>query len=796
MPRPRRAGWKPPQKKKPKQNSCMNGQIQLDKWLVSSNDPASPGVEEPVELGVEYENEDGTVLLEKHQVQKDSVLEAQELIQLAVDGDKERLYEAINQAIQKLYTYPAREGQLEALRHLVYLRKDLILIAKTSFGKSMILQAVSLLLAKSITLVILPLDQIGVEQTGYIQKIGGRPCFLNAETISSKLLEEIKAGKVTHILLSPELAISERFHSTVTHPGFRDRLALVVVDECHLVSQWGKAFRTEYARLHLLRSLLPRNVPWFACSATLDEKTLGAVIKGLGFAEDVEVLRKSINRPELLIQTALIPKNAHKKASALRFLFDSDPGQPVLHPSQIPKTLVFFDSKKDAYTATDGCRYWLQHNQQPEYGEANRRSYTPQQALDTVKVFHSCTAQIDKEAMIEELRKPGSESKLRVLMTTEALALGVDLQDIETVVIYRLPKNLQPATLWQRGGRACRSGQKGRIVILADKWVYGDRHQQPIRRRHDAMENELGEEVALADSDGEIEEEADTETLPKRGHLTDKDRRTNLPEFWYNLFNKPGCIRKQFLNFFQEPDEYRDEKASDRCCSNCNAVHQLVDPTRYLYNQLGRKATAADQFITDRLKNWAQDHCAEAFPHGDFEPDGSSILTQDQCLQLARYIQEASLSHLQAQVCDLERILGKWPWSNQFADELLAVLKEAQSAASNGPKETPAKRKRAPDDSSQVSQYSTPALTSASTPESQWQLTPSQTIPGVSQFRSWTPSTTQGFSRIDDWTLSQENPIPSQAKCMEPPSATPARKRQALGQISGNQQRKVGGNKN
>lgn len=53
-------------------------------------------------------------------------------------------------------------------------------------------------------------------------------------------------------------------------------------------------------------------------------------------------------------------------------------------------------------------------------------------------------------------------------MTTEALALGVDLQDIDQVVIYRFPKNLQSATLWQRDGRACRLGQDGKMII----WWY------------------------------------------------------------------------------------------------------------------------------------------------------------------------------------------------------------------------------------------------------------------------------------------------------------------------------------
>src|SRR5580658_3799092 len=173
----------------------------------------------PIQLTFEYESNDG-VILEKQQVNIVSILQAQKLIRDAIGKNKDEQTQAIKEAIQKLYPYYPRQGQIQALRQLVYFRKDLILIAQTSFGKSMILQAVSLLLAKSITLVIIPLDRIGTEQTKYIEDIGGRPCFLNGETFSSGLLEEIKAGKFTHILLSPELAISDKFRQTAIHSSF------------------------------------------------------------------------------------------------------------------------------------------------------------------------------------------------------------------------------------------------------------------------------------------------------------------------------------------------------------------------------------------------------------------------------------------------------------------------------------------------------------------------------------------------------------------------------------------------
>lgn len=127
---------------------------------------------------------------------------AQQEIKHAVSKDENTQSQAIINAIRRLYSYEPYDGQRECLHYLIYQRTDLILIAKTSFGKSMMLQAVSVLIGKSITLVILPLQQTVVEQTQYIERIGGRPCFLNAETITNERLEAIKRGEFTHILIS------------------------------------------------------------------------------------------------------------------------------------------------------------------------------------------------------------------------------------------------------------------------------------------------------------------------------------------------------------------------------------------------------------------------------------------------------------------------------------------------------------------------------------------------------------------------------------------------------------------
>src|SRR5216117_474930 len=56
-----------------------------------------------------------------------------------------------------------RHGQLEAIWRLVYQRGDTILIAKTGYGKTIVLQAVSVITCK-VTIQIVPLSRLGSSQ--------------------------------------------------------------------------------------------------------------------------------------------------------------------------------------------------------------------------------------------------------------------------------------------------------------------------------------------------------------------------------------------------------------------------------------------------------------------------------------------------------------------------------------------------------------------------------------------------------------------------------------------------------
>ena len=161
----------------------------------------------------------------------------------------------------------------------------------------------------------------------------------------------------------------------------------------------------------------------------------------------------------------------------------------------------------------------------------------------------------------------------------------------------------------------------------------------------------------------------------------------------------------------------------------------------------------------------------------NFIPDRSSILSEEECAQLATYIQHVTYSERQyLQAKDVQKILGTWISSNRLAERLVDVLKNAYQAAFMASVRTPAKRKRISNDSTQVSECSSLTWSSTLTPESATQPTPSPDIP----VSPWVDINTPFQSSMD----------------MSPPSTTPVPKRKALSAVSGNRRQMMRGGDN
>ncbi|KAK3380025.1 hypothetical protein B0T24DRAFT_613856 [Lasiosphaeria ovina] len=157
----------------------------------------------------------------------------------------------------------AREGQVKSVARLVFEQADTVLVAATSYGKSAVLYACAALLNK-ITVQIVPLTKLGENQRESIAKDvpGARPIWIDTDTHlkNREIWNEVRDGKYTYVLLSPEQAVSTKFKGVLRDLGFYTKIGLFAIDELYIISEW-REFRPEFTYLYSLRTLLPRVIP-------------------------------------------------------------------------------------------------------------------------------------------------------------------------------------------------------------------------------------------------------------------------------------------------------------------------------------------------------------------------------------------------------------------------------------------------------------------------------------------------------------------------------------------------------
>jgi superfamily II DNA helicase RecQ len=96
-----------------------------------------------------------------------------------------------------------------------------------------------------------------------LQKKGVSAQAINAETLAAATLEgrdiwaEAKTGKYQILLFSPETTASDEFDDLINDECARPRIGYFVVDEIHLVYEWGPEFRPVYTMLATMRARLP-----------------------------------------------------------------------------------------------------------------------------------------------------------------------------------------------------------------------------------------------------------------------------------------------------------------------------------------------------------------------------------------------------------------------------------------------------------------------------------------------------------------------------------------------------------
>lgn len=127
---------------------------------------------------------------------------------------------------------------------------NLFITAPTGSGKSILFQIPALYLADKydlVTIVVSPLIALMNDQVDQLQRERGisiAACINSTMTMEERMaaIQEIHTGKKSLIYLAPELLLTTQLQAFL---GGR-RVGMVVIDEAHTVTSWGRDFRSDY----------------------------------------------------------------------------------------------------------------------------------------------------------------------------------------------------------------------------------------------------------------------------------------------------------------------------------------------------------------------------------------------------------------------------------------------------------------------------------------------------------------------------------------------------------------------
>lgn len=321
-----------------------------------------------------------------------------------------------------------RESQEEAIRHIVEGNGKLLVVQKTGWGKSFVYFIAAKLLRESgagPALLISPLLSLMRNQIAAAEGMGVRAVTINSDNRAEwrSVETQLQNDGVDVLLIAPERLANDDFREQVL-PGIAGRVAMLVIDEAHCISDWGHDFRPDYRRIERTVRNLPANIRILATTATANNRVMDDLVEILG--PDVEVMRGDLNRPSLFLQTFTMSSQVERLAWLAEQL-------AALSGSGIIYTLTV--------RAAEQVTRWLQSC------GLEVKSYTSQSE--------------NREQLEQELL----DNRVKALVATVALGMGFDKPDLAFVIHYQTPGSV--VHYYQQVGRAGRSVDSAYGVLLS-----------------------------------------------------------------------------------------------------------------------------------------------------------------------------------------------------------------------------------------------------------------------------------------------------------------------------------------
>lgn len=365
-------------------------------------------------------------------------------------------------------------GQREAIRaaFLIPAGDTLIVNLPTGSGKSLVGQAPALVRRQDghLTIFVVPTVALAIDQERQMKKYFSKSLSGNRTWplawfggVSTEARTEMRRrmldGTQGILFTSPE-ALTSSLLRTVFEVAKRGMLRYLVIDEAHLITQWGDEFRPAFQALAGLRNSLLRTViadevePFrtLLLSATFTPETIETLATLFGPQERVQMVAAVHLRPE--------PQYWFSRAKS----FDEKTEQTLEALRHAPRPYILYVTKReDAST-------W-------------QKILNSQVGCKRVERFDGSTPDSKRKEIIDAW----IANKLDGVVATSAFGVGIDKGDVRTVIHATIPETMD--RFYQEVGRGGRDGMSSNsLMVFEDSdWELAKSMANPT-----LISNELG----------------------------------------------------------------------------------------------------------------------------------------------------------------------------------------------------------------------------------------------------------------------------------------------------------------
>jgi len=355
--------------------------------------------------------------------------------QLKVENEKPKAaYKNTKQALEAITKTLLPSGsfhpyQHSALNHLLE-GENTLTIMGTGRGKSLIFHTVAAykaLLENKMSIFLYPLRSLITDQYLYLKealsglglnvvRLWGDCSLAEREKIFAALAQ----GQIDIVLTTPEFL----HHNIEAFRVCAQRIGFLVVDEAHHISTAGKTHRPLYASIDKLLPLLGSPLV-MAATATADEKTCNKITSILNIKQVVvdPTVRENL---ELEDKRGVSSKEPYL--------------QKLINKSN--KMLIYVNSRAEAAKLAANLRYLAKD------------------CKDKIVYYHAGLSSKLRSAVQEGFM----DSTFKVVVATSAFGEGVNIADIDNLVLFHLPFSFVEYN--QQSGRCGRDGNKAAIHLI------------------------------------------------------------------------------------------------------------------------------------------------------------------------------------------------------------------------------------------------------------------------------------------------------------------------------------------